>query len=105
VLDTLISVNNPPSSRRKFGSSFIVPMTVRLAPVRGDAGESVSTVGRDFGRLAAALAAAVRRRVPAAPLLPLADAERADSALTYADLPVAELAESVSKATPASPAE
>jgi hypothetical protein len=57
-----MSVISPPRSRRKFGSSFIVDITVRLAPVRGDA-SAAGAVSRVFAseRDAAAAAARVRR--------------------------------------------
>jgi hypothetical protein len=56
-----MSVISPPRSRRKFGSSFIVDITVRLAPVRGDTSAAVA-VSRDFtSEREAAAAARVRR--------------------------------------------
>src|SRR5216684_2805748 len=36
VFETRRSVSNPPSSLRKFGSSFTVDIKVRLAPARDD---------------------------------------------------------------------
>jgi hypothetical protein len=60
VVDTRMSVTNPPRSRRKFGSSFIVPITVRLAPVRG-ADAVADSVSRDVPADRAAPAVRVRR--------------------------------------------
>src|SRR5713226_6887480 len=42
VFETRRSVSNPPSSLRKFGSSFTVDIRVRLAPARDDGNGGLS---------------------------------------------------------------
>src|SRR6185436_12032260 len=81
VLETRRSVRRPPSSRRKFGSSFIVETIVRLAPVRGASLGIRTSRGVPLAR--DAVPAEVARAV-----------QRPDWVLTCADLPVAEWAES-----------
>src|SRR5256885_16495498 len=89
VLATRLSAIKPPSKRRKFGSSFIVEMMVRLASARGDWRCSETGGVRSGPRVARAVdvGAAVRR------FLAPGGCERADWVLTYADLQVGALVE------------
>src|SRR3982074_337723 len=99
VFETRRSVSNPPSSLRKFGSSFTVDISVRLAPARDDGTDVESASRASRGRVWARDAAAPK---PAAPVVRRfreeAVPERADCLFTYADLPVAVVAESGLKA-------
>jgi hypothetical protein len=89
VVETRTSASSPPISRRKFGSSFIVEITVRFGPALGPVTDGASA---SLAREAARAAPAPGRRG----VLFLRDdpaLARADCVFTCADLPVAELAE------------
>src|SRR5437762_11334185 len=96
VFETRVSVNRPPSSLRKFGSSFSVDITVRLAPVLGEESDDGSGSRASRARLCERDAPdAAPAVLPAGRLLRAEPAlERVDWALTYADLPVAVAVES-----------
>ena len=101
MLETRRSVSSPPRSRRKFGSSFIVDISVRLAPAAGDGAMGGSAPrSRCCVRVCPAPEAVPvgRRALLRAEVAP----ERA-RVLTCADLPVAGWAESESGTTRVAP--
>src|ERR1700674_447148 len=81
VLEPRRSVSNPPSSLRKFGSSFTVDIKVRLAPARDDGTDGPSASRSSRPRVWARDDAAEPR--PAAP--PVARRFREEAVLERAD--------------------
>jgi hypothetical protein len=81
VFETRRSVSNPPSSLRKFGSSFTVDIRVRLAPAREDGTDAASAAS--LASRALVWARDVADPSPAAP--PVARRFREEAVLERAD--------------------